>query len=68
VPLMTAVRSEEDVTRQNRVTAEIVAFVERVCNANVLLDQAAFRHEPLVRFPAVGLRAIGSVSSCDDVV
>ena len=45
VPSMTAVRCEDDVFRLKRVPTEIIAFAERVTNANVLLAQAALKRE-----------------------
>jgi hypothetical protein len=45
VPSMTAVRCEADVRRLMCVTADVVAFVERVSNANVLLAQVALKRK-----------------------
>jgi carbonic anhydrase/acetyltransferase-like protein (isoleucine patch superfamily) len=45
VPSMTAVRCEEDAIRLIRVTADIVAFVERIVSANVRLTEAALTKE-----------------------
>jgi carbonic anhydrase/acetyltransferase-like protein (isoleucine patch superfamily) len=49
VPSMTAVQCEEDVHRLMHVTADVVAFVERVSDANVLLAQAALKRVQTAR-------------------
>ena len=46
VPSMTAVRSDYEASHLKRVPPEIVAFAEKVINANVLLAESAFRGQP----------------------